>query len=273
MKETFETIYSSWDSVFSGNTIDLSEATFLDPWVTGLVCLKAVENMNKPDKKVLLPQSPDVFSYMKRMHLDEVMSNLSYAKDVEKMLATPLNERENLNVCEIAQSAFRDEFSARLSSRIRLMFRNFGMNEQDEQRATALVGELGNNVYDHNEGAWPTDARGSFIVAQHWPEKNRIDVVVADPGIGFRGSLRVAKPELDDDLEAIQFGLQGVTGRVGERRGNGLRVIQNWTVDKFNGMLRIHSGTGFVQVDREGQEAKRVPPIIGTLAGLVVFYK
>jgi anti-sigma regulatory factor (Ser/Thr protein kinase) len=273
MKVTFEKAYATWDTLFHNHTIDLTQAKFFDPWGVGLVCLKAIENKQQSGKKLLLPQDSEIISYLKRIHFDEFMDRLTYRNDVQALLTLPANERENHNVCEIVWSTYRDEFAARLASRVRRMFLAFGMSEEDEQRATALVGELGNNVYDHNEGAWPTDIGGSLIVAQHYPRARRIEIVVADPGVGFFGSLQQAKPDLKDDIEGIQLGLQGVTGRVGESRGNGLKLIQRWTVKEFNGILRIHSGSGLVTVDANGAQTRVVPKILGTLAELVVFYK
>ena len=165
---------------------------------------------------------------------------------------------------------FRSDFEARLSSKIRIMFKNFGLGSDDESMATALVGELGNNVFDHNEGSWPTNIRGAIILGQHNQMKKQIEVVVADPGIGFRGSLSIADPNLKSDVDAIMLGLSGVTGRVGEPRGNGLKTIPNWTINKFNGIVRIHSGNGLVVVDKDGQHATTVFPIVGTLASFVV---
>jgi len=97
-------------------------------------------------------------------------------------------------------------------------------------------------------------------------------MVVADPGIGFRQSLSTVDPNLTD-VEAIKLGLQGYTGRVGEKRGNGLKLIQDWTINKFDGAVRIHSGNGLVVADKEGIRDKHVNPILGTLAGFMIKYK
>jgi len=167
-----------------------------------------------------------------------------------------------------------DEFNARLESRIRKIFKNFGMKDADEQKATALVGELGNNVFDHNEGVWSTDVRGAIIIIQNYPEIKKIEALVADPGIGFFGSLRGIEPDPPlTDIDAIKLGLQGISGRVGERRGNGLLLIQDWTINQFNGIIRIHSGSGLVVVDKNGQKESNVNKILGTLAEFVVLYK
>jgi hypothetical protein len=78
---------------------------------------------------------------------------------------------------------------------------------------------------------------------------------------------------LHSDLEAIQKGLEGYTGRIGENRGNGLKTIQNWTINNFHGILNIHSGNGLVQVDENGTQIKEVMPILGTLAQFVLYYQ
>lgn len=273
MDATFENIYKVWPKIFTGHRIDLGAVTFFDPWGIGLMCLKAIEHLDAPDKGLALPTNADTLHYLKRVHFDTLMRRLTYESDVQTLTSMDINERDNPNVCEIMLSEFRDQFSARLSSAVRRTFLAFGMSEDDERYATALVGELGNNVYDHNEGSWPTDARGAIVIAQHYPKFHRVNVAVADPGVGFLGSLKLAQPGINDDVEAIKLGLTGVTGRIGENRGNGLRLIQRWTLNRFRGILRIHSGAGLVIVDQDGQKTSRVPRSLGTLAELVIFYK
>lgn len=89
----------------------------------------------------------------------------------------------------------------------------------------------------------------------------------------FFGSLRGVIPDPPlNDIEAIKMGLRGITGRIGERRGNGLRIVQEWTINQLNGLLRIHSGNGLVVVDKNGQKEHSVNTILGTLAEFVVLY-
>jgi len=268
-----DTIYQNFSSIFKAGVIDLGNVTFFNPWAIGLICLKAIENGNNPDKNLILPRDPDIIKYLKRMHFDEIMAELTYGSFLDKLKNADMNERENLNIHEILHCLFRDQFTARLGSGIRRMFINFGMSEADEQRATALLGELGNNVFDHNEGAWPTKFRGAIIVAQNYPKIQKIEVVVADPGVGFAGSLKNIENPPKNDSEAIKLGLQGVTGRIGEPRGNGLKLVQDWTINKFNGIIMIHSGNALIEVSRDGVKEKSVPKILGTLAEFVVLYK
>ncbi len=271
----FDNVYNVSSIVFKDEIIDLEAISFFDPWTMGMVCLKAIENKDKDKSNLILPNSKDAKQYLKRMHLDKFLRELPCSFDcLEQFNEIDFMEHDTPNVQEILHCHFRDDFNAQLESWIRRMFKNFGLNEADEQLATAIVGELGNNVFDHNEGLWPTNVRGAIIIAQNYPKIKKIDVTVADPGIGFFGSLRGVEPEPPmTDIEAIKMGLKGITGRIGERRGNGLKIIQKWTIDQLNGILRIHSGSGLVVVDKTGQKEHRVNTVVGTLAEFVVSYK
>lgn len=275
MELTFNTIYPKSPDVFKGNIINLEEFSFLDPWSIGMICLKLIENKDSTNKNLLLPNSRETKQYLKRMHLDKFIQELPCNSPyyLGQFEGIDFNEYDNPNVQEILHCSFRDGFNAQLESRIRRMFRNFGMQGDDERRATALVGELGNNVFDHNEGIWPSDVGGAIIIAQNYPKKKKIEVLVADPGVGFLNSLKGVEPKPPTtDIEAIVMGLKGITGRVGEKRGNGLILVQKWTRDQ-SGSLRIHSGSGLVMVDRKGQKRHQVNKIPGTLAEFVVSYK
>jgi hypothetical protein len=153
------------------------------------------------------------------------------------------------------------------------MFKSFGLNEDEAKRAVVIVGELGNNVFDHNLGNWPTSFSGSIIAAQHYSRSKRIQVIVGDAGVGFLGSLKNAFPDLRNDIDAIKKGLEGNTGRIGEKRGNGLKTVQDWTINNFHGILTIHSGRGIAQVDEYGIESMPTIPILGTLAQFMICYE
>lgn len=272
MDITFDNIYQNYIDIFGKHNINISKFGWCDPWVIGLVCLKAIEYKDEKDKSLVLPEDKKILMYLKRMHFDVLLGELTYRQFIVPFEEVAINERENLNVQEILHCEFRDSFDARLSSRIKNMFTKIGMNEKEGSMATALVGELGNNVFDHNEGLWPTNVRGAIILAQNNPTQKKIEVVVADPGVGFQRSLQLAKPFPKNDIEAIKLGLSGVTGRIGEPRGNGLRVIQEWTIGKFYGIVKIHSGNGLVVVDKNGQTERVVFPILGSLTSFVVKY-
>lgn len=267
----FNNFYKYTSKIIKGSTIDLSKVKFLYPWSIVILCLFLIERMNDTDKKLILPQDADTKSYLKKMRFEKMLSELGYADEAETLDAVLAPTEPNLNIQELIHCFYRDDFNARLS-RFLSIFRNFGLNEEDSSKATALVGELGNNVFDHNSGSWPTTVVGCIIAAQHYPNLRKIEVTVGDPGIGFYGSLKAAFPALLNDIEAIKKGLAGNTGRIGEVRGNGLRLIQQWTIQDFSGKVMIHSGKGLVIVDNEGMKEYNVNKILGTLAQFLIMY-
>lgn len=271
MKFVFENENKIISQIIEGNVVNLSEVGFLDPWTMVLVCLLLIERHNSSDKKVVLPKSEELLKYLRRMRFNDILNELGYNAEAELLERIQVPERYNMNIHEITHCSSRDQFDGRLG-RFISMFQHFGLDENEAKRATSVIGELGNNTFDHNLGNWPTDIGGCIIAAQNYPNFKRIQVVVGDPGVGFFGSLKAAFPELKSDIEAIKKGLAGNTGRIGEVRGNGLRIIQNWTIDNFSGILAIHSGEGFVRVDKEGIKDKKVHGILGTLAQIMIHY-
>jgi len=259
------------NTVLTGNKIDISNVGFIDPWSTVIMCLLSIERSKCPDRELVLPVDLDILHYLKRIHMDEFLKSIGYESQISALLDLKMPEYFNLNVCELKHCEYRDEFTARLDYFLK-MFENFGLNNDDANRMTSLVGELGNNVFDHNSGNWPLDTVGCIICGQNYPKQKRIEIVIGDPGIGFYGSLINAFPELKDDKEAIIKGLDGNTGRIGEKRGNGLKLIQEWTINNFSGYVTIHSREGAVRVDKDGIKSDDTYKIVGTVAQIVIYY-
>lgn len=267
----FENVYHHLDAMVCGHTIDLSAVEFVHPWGIIMICLLLIERHAYPDRELILPNNSSTCGYLKRMHFHQFLREIGYVNQANHLEQLSIPEKENLNVQEIVHCLYRDEFNVRLE-RFISMFQNFGLGIQDSYLATGVVGELGNNVFDHNSFSWPTNISGSIIMAQNYPKMRCIEVAIGDPGIGFRGSLATAFPKLTSDIEAIRTGLAGNSGRVGETRGNGLRLIQQWTIQNFSGMVMVQSGDGLVIV-RKGQiEDRTVQRIVGTLAQFVIHY-
>jgi hypothetical protein len=272
MELSCSSIYNHLLKIIRNNTIDLSECTFIHPWALILICLLLVKKHNNNDKEIILPKSSEALFYLRRARLHEILKKLSYNQSADFLEKIFVNEKDNLNIQEIIHCNFRDEFNARLE-RFGKIFMNFGLRENDARLVVALIGELGNNVYDHNLGNWPTDISGCFITAQNYPQKKCLEFVIGDPGIGFLGSLKANFPGLSDDISAIKHGLAGNTGRINEDRGNGLKFIQNWTLENFSGNILIHSGKGLVFLDKDKIEGKEAVEIVGTIVQIMLYYK
>ena len=231
-----------------------------------------VERHKLTGKKLAFPKNQDILYYLKRLHFCDVLKELGYSEEERYLKEFDLGEKDNLNIQEIIHCRYRDEFNARLERFVGI-FKNFGLVENDARLITAIVGELGNNVFDHNLGNWPTDISGCFIAAQNYPLEKILEFTIGDTGMGFLGSLKARFPNLKNDIEAISCGLAGNTGRINEIRGNGLRIIQSWTINNFCGNIYIHSGNGFVEIDKNGIKSKETFKIIGTIVQIMLYYK
>ncbi|MDO8470488.1 MAG: hypothetical protein Q7S63_00745 [bacterium] len=272
MDEHVERFFTDISKIKKGHILDLSLTDIMYPWAIGEIYLLLIESQSFVDKDIILPKNSRTLDYLKKMRFDKILEELGYKEALREFQGIPTLPQANLDIQEIVHCKYNDEFSARLGH-FEKMFRNFGLNEEDAKRASVIIGELGNNVFDHNLGNWPTNFSGSIIAGQNYPAMKRIEFVVGDAGVGFLGSLINAFPDLQDDIEAIKKGLKGYTGRIGEDRGNGLKTIQRWTINNFHGMLIIHSGKGLVQVDEDGIQTKEVHPVTGTLAEFMIYYK
>lgn len=272
MKLNFESIHKLYPGFVSSTSVDIKLLESIDPWSLISVCLYLIERADKPEKGIILPQDVDMMAFLKKMHFDIFLREIGYSKEANQLTEFSKDEERNHDVQDITRYRYQDEFNAKLGNFLR-MFTSFGLDTSNVFRATALVGELGNNVFDHNSGNWPTDIGGCIIACQNYPKRKSIEIAVGDPGIGFKRSLKTAFPDLPDDIAAIRKGLAGFTGRVGEDRGNGLKLIQKWTLNNFSGNVIIQSGEGLVVVKQKGEFGRKVPRILGTIASVVINYK
>ncbi len=85
----------------------------------------------------------------------------------------------------------------------------------------AIVGEIGNNSFDHNLGNWP-DISGIFFSF----DVNKRQIALADRGQGILRTLKRVKPDIKNDEDALHTAFtEVISGRAPEARGNGLKFV------------------------------------------------
>lgn len=134
--------YKYTGQIIKGSTIDLSSAKLIHPWSIVTFCLLLIERINETDKKLILPKDSDAKYYLKIMHLETILTKLGYLEEARKLNEIDIRVEDSLNIQELQHSLYRDEFNARLGGFIS-MFQNFGLDQNEAQAATAVVGELG----------------------------------------------------------------------------------------------------------------------------------
>ncbi|MFH1769608.1 MAG: hypothetical protein ABH833_02985 [Parcubacteria group bacterium] len=124
----------------------------------------------------------------------------------------------------------RDVFQTRLDSLTSELLDNDQIPEDTAYLVSAIVGEIGNNSFDHNIGNWP-DVIGIFF--GYYLESDTKQIVLADRGRGVFTTLRKVKPDLLDDKEALEVAFtQRLSGRAPENRGNGLKFVKQSVSDQ-----------------------------------------
>lgn len=133
-------------------------------------------------------------------------------------------------------SSSRDIFNARLQVYVA---------ETEKWLESAVIGEIGNNTFDHNFQFLPDTPRGVYFN----PMYKDSYVVLSDYGMGLTNSLRKVRPQLVSDLESIKLAfLERVSGRYPEQRGNGLKFVLE-SVRQNNWILYFRSGSGVCNAD------------------------
>lgn len=161
-------------------------------------------------------------------------------------------------------STTRDIFQVRLQSFLSHTQKHIG---EDVYLLTAIVGEIGNNSFDHNLGNW-RDVPGVFFA----DDRKKKVVVLADRGQGIRQTISRVMPEIKDDQEALKVAFTRVlSGRQPERRGNGLKFVVQ-VLKKHQWSLKFQSGSGELSI-KSGtsiQIRKSIIQIYGCLA--ILYY-
>ncbi|MDR1418042.1 MAG: hypothetical protein LBI80_02645 [Endomicrobium sp.] len=117
------------------------------------------------------------------------------------------------------------------------------MLETNDYLLTAIVGEIGNNSYDHNLGNW-RDIVG-IVFVYNFANKT---VILAERGQGIKETLSKVKNDIKTDEQAINIALtEIISGRAPEQRGNGLKFVSKIVKEK-NWYLYLQSGNGSIEI-------------------------
>jgi hypothetical protein len=136
------------------------------------------------------------------------------------------------------------------------------MIEAKDPLLTAIVGEIGNNSYDHNLGNWK-DITGIIFVCDY---ENKT-IILADRGLGIKETLSKVKNDIQTDEQAVNVALtEIISGRAPEQRGNGLKFVSK-IVKMKNWYLYLQSGNGSIEISNGNADFTTKPDSVrGCLA-------
>ena len=176
-------------------------------------------------------------------------------------------EADKIDVISDYYCETRDVFQARLDRMTDNLSMNNNIKTEKIYLISAVVGEIGNNSFDHNLGNW-TDIMGIFFAYDF--VNSELKIVLADRGQGVLKTLRKVKPELKNDSEAVKTAFtERISGRAPEVRGNGLKFSKE-SVEKENMHLVFTSGNARAELNQEMRIKQIDEYIKGCLAILTV---
>ena len=113
--------------------------------------------------------------------------------------------------------------------------------ENDFSLITSIVGEIGNNSYDHNLGSWP-DVIGILFAY----DLVKRQVILADRGQGILNTLKRVRQNLQDDRQALTVAFtEKLSGRSPENRGNGLKYVKDVVISgSVSNPIKLRFETG-----------------------------
>lgn len=136
-------------------------------------------------------------------------------------------------------SSTRDIFTARIQSYVL---------ETNNYLEAAIIGEIGNNTFDHNfvfENNYPRGVYCNLVFQQNY-------IILADFGKGVRQSLLPVLPLIKSDREAVETAFtKRISGRSPEQRGNGLKFVSE-AIQQNKWSLYFQSGRGYCSIDTTG---------------------
>ena len=151
-------------------------------------------------------------------------------------------------------SRTRDIFTARLQSYI---------IKTEKYLEAAIIGEIGNNTFDHNFGFFSSYPMGAYCNYKYLQKYT----ILADYGKGIKQSLQSVLPTIESDREAVEIAFtKRVSGRSPEQRGNGLKFVSQ-AIQQNNWHLYFQSGSGACSIDKNSiLFSENTPSIKGCLA-------
>lgn len=126
-----------------------------------------------------------------------------------------------------------------------------GLTRHDLGALEWAISEVSDNVLVHSDS--PV---GGLVQLSAFPERRRVELAVADAGLGIPATLRQAIADLKPDSRALEQAVkEGVTRSRAVGRGNGLYgTLEISRVS--NGYIHIHSGFGRLHCEADSLELK-----------------
>lgn len=195
-------------------------------WLFPLVILPISAYIKETKSQFILPQNPQVASYLKTVRFPEGVCSVS---ELQKLLNyTPigiLKKREDFKEQEKLGSCFAE-----------MIYKILKPTVAAQNAVYYPLTELMTNIFEHSK----KDI--GYIFGQYYPKKEFLDLCIIDRG---RGLARSYKEENNLDFtekQAIERALKGYSTKPDQERGYGIRTSKRVICEGLGGSFILLSG-------------------------------
>jgi anti-sigma regulatory factor (Ser/Thr protein kinase) len=135
------------------------------------------------------------------------------------------------------------------------LVRNIGLTQASFYDLKTCISELFNNIREH------TQLEIGSIFVQHYPKRDRINISLADFGLGIPEKVREVRPKITDTDAVVLAVQEGFTTKsIPGNAGLGLDLLLKTVVGTNSGEVTIYSGHAIVRFLRgKRQKIKHFP--------------
>ncbi|MBU4023088.1 ATP-binding protein [Patescibacteria group bacterium] len=149
----------------------------------------------------------------------------------------------------------------KLSKMIEFFKKEYSLNLNFIQAFFYFISELSINVPEHAK------AKKAFLKVFELGNKEFLEILIKDDGIGIKNSLLQNKIFIKDDIDAFKEVFRGVSAKKEKTRGFGLRTSKDIVTKAFGGNFLLFSGQETF-LSEQNKEIFR--PIFGKLKGTAI---
>jgi hypothetical protein len=222
-------------------TLDLSDLCFVHPFLI-LPVSALIKYLRKIGVRVLLelPKNRPCFCYLKNIFFEEGISPLIH-QEWEKKL-NDYNYKNYLPIISVPTTSVNEIIKNKILSTFENILQNQLMLEINVQIAIKfIIGESFDNIDQHS------NVENGWIMVQNYPDKEYLDVCIADTGKGLLQSYKDADfKNITTHEQALNEAINGRSTKIYEKsRGYGIRTSKKMLVEGLKGKYFLYSGTAF----------------------------